>query len=194
MERDRQAQDPLSEWDRIKYGIFAGESGGDYNALFGFSNRDGGQFAGKPLTSMTVDEALAFANPSGGYGQWVKDQIGRVATPMGAYQIVGTTLKAAKAGLGLTGTEKMTPELQDRLGRWIYEQQGTGAWAGYKGPRDSYTPVNGGAQASYADNGLATPAPQTGQNQLAAPEPPQWSYNAFTLDPAAFMRQPNRLA
>lgn len=122
----------MTLWDTIKQNIFAGESGGDYNALFGYSNRPGGAFEGKPITQMTVDEALQFANPSGQYGQWVKGQIGRVATPMGAYQVVGTTLRDAKRGLGLTGSERMTPELQDRIGQWIYQTQGTGAWEGYK--------------------------------------------------------------
>ena len=129
----------------VKNGIFAGESGGDYDALFGFQNRPGGKFQNVKLTDMTVDQALQFAAPSGEYGQTVKGQIGRVATPMGAYQIVGTTLKAAKDGLGLTGNEVMTPELQDALGGWILANQGTGAWEGYKGPRDGYTPASGGA-------------------------------------------------
>jgi hypothetical protein len=30
--------------------------------------------------------------------------------------------------LGLTGNEKMTPELQDQIGLWIYQNQGPGAW------------------------------------------------------------------
>lgn len=114
--------------EQLKRMVFPGESGGDYNALFGYANRPGGQFAGVNLTDMTVDQALEFANPRGPYGQSVKSQIGRVATPMGAYQIVGTTLRAAKEGLGLTGSERMTPELQDRLGMWIYQNQGPGAW------------------------------------------------------------------
>ena len=140
--------------EEVKNGIFAGESGGDYNALFGFANRPGGKYENVKLTDMTVDEALAFANPSGDYGQTVKAQVGRVATPMGAYQIVGTTLRAAKEGLGLTGNEKMTPELQDQLGGWILAEQGTGAWEGYRGPRDSYTPASGGpASFSTASGG-----------------------------------------
>ena len=137
----------------VKNGIFAGESGGDYNALFGFQNRPGGKFQNVKLTDMTVDDALNFAAPSGEYGQTVKGQIGRVATPMGAYQIVGTTLRAAKDGLGLTGNEVMTPELQDALGGWILANQGTGAWEGYKGPRDGYTPASGGAVSMSASNG-----------------------------------------
>jgi hypothetical protein len=139
--------------EEVKNGIFAGESGGDYNALFGFSNRDGGQFSGAKLTDMTVDQALAFADPSGPYGQWVKGQIGRVATPMGAYQIVGTTLRAAKEGLGLTGNERMTPELQDQLGGWIYANQGTGAWEGYKGPQAAPEGGWGGSSVTMSAKG-----------------------------------------
>ena len=117
--------------DELKRNVFPGESGGDYNALFGYANRPGGQFAGTNLTDMTVDQALQFSSPSGPYGQSVEGQIGRVATPMGAWQVVGTTLKAAKQGLGLTGSEKMTPELQDAIGMWIYQNQGPGAWEGW---------------------------------------------------------------
>jgi Zeta toxin/D-alanyl-D-alanine carboxypeptidase len=129
-------------WFEIRNGIFAGESGADWNALFGYANRPGGPFEDVKLTEMTVDQALAFSDPSGPYGQWVArnrpDPQNGVATPMGAYQIVGTTLQAAKDGLGLTGDELMTPELQERLGQWIYRAQGTGAWQGYRGPRDSF--------------------------------------------------------
>jgi len=119
--------------DELKRNVFPGESGGDYNALFGYANRPGGQFSGVNLTDMTVDQALQFANPSGPYGQSVKGQIGRVATPMGAYQVVGTTLRGAKEGLGLTGNEVMTPQLQDAIGMWIYQNQGPQAWEAWGG-------------------------------------------------------------
>jgi hypothetical protein len=118
----------MDSLEYLKRNVFPGESGGDYNALFGYSNRPGGQFGGVNLTDMTVGQAVEFSNPSGPYGQWVKGQVGRVATPMGAYQVVGTTLRAAMKGLGLTGNEKMTPELQDQIGMWIYQNQGPGAW------------------------------------------------------------------
>ena len=132
--------------EQLKGMVFPGESGGDYNALFGYANRPGGQFAGVNLTDMTVDQALQFAAPSGAYGQSVKGQIGRVATPMGAYQIVGTTLRAAKDAMGLTGNERMTPETQDRIGMWIYQNQGPGAWEAWgKGG-------GGGGSASSGSN------------------------------------------
>jgi hypothetical protein len=133
--RQTASQGPAN-WAAIRAGIFKGESGGDPNALFGFSNRPGGQWANTKLTDMTVDEAINFSSPSGPYGQWVKAKIGRVATPMGTYQIVGTTLRGVKQGMGLTGSEKMTPELQEQMGQYIYKTQGTSAWEGYKGPAD----------------------------------------------------------
>lgn len=115
----------------LQSNVFPGESGGDYSALFGYANRPGGSFAGFDLTNMTVDQALAFADPNGPYASYVQNQIGRVATPMGAYQVVGSTLREAKRGLGLTGSEKMTPALQDHIAMWIYNNQGPGAWAGW---------------------------------------------------------------
>ena len=142
----------MADIDYLKRNVFPGESGGDYNALFGYSNRPGGQFAGVNLTDLTVDQALAFADPSGPYGQWVKGQVGRVATPLGAYQIVGTTLRGAKEGLGLTGSEKMTPELQDQLGMWIYQNQGPGAWEAWgKGGGSVTASSKGGAPMGLLD-------------------------------------------
>lgn len=159
----RISADAPAGWAEIRNGIFAGESGGDYNALFGFQNRRGGAFSRVRLTEMTVDQALAFAAPNGQYAQWVKSKIGRIATPMGAYQIVGKTLRAAKHGLGLRGDELMTADLQERLAHWIYRQQGTGAWEGYKGPRKSFVPV--GAEADAPRLG-PTSRGYTGTNQM----------------------------
>lgn len=136
------------DFDIIKRDIFRGESGGDYNALFNYQNRPGGLFDDVKITDMTVDAALDFAQPRSGYGNYVKmaNPEGVVATPMGAYQVVGRTLRDAKRGLGLRGDELMTPALQDRIGRYIYDTQGTGAWAGYKGP--AYGPANAKQEAA----------------------------------------------
>lgn len=131
---------------RIKAGIFAGESGGDYNALFGYQNRKPGA---PQVSQMTVGQVMDFTNPRGGYGQGVKRQIGRVATPVGAYQIVGTTLRDAVNKLGIDPNTPFNKETQDRLGDYILKTQGTRAWEGYKGPRapGSYSAPNG-ARAS----------------------------------------------
>ena len=157
-------------WEQIKNGIFAGESGGDYNALFGYQNRPGGRFANVKLTEMTVDEALAFSNPRGEYGQWVDGQIGRIATPMGAYQIVGRTLRAAKKGLGLNGDEVMTEALQDQLGIWIYRAQGTKAWEGYRGPRSAPVRFQGGDAPAPEFSAYNTRRGYTGDGYVSAGE------------------------
>lgn len=127
----------------LQSNVFPGESGGDYDALFEYSNRPDGRFSDVRLTEMTLDDALKFASPSGPYGQWVKSRVGRVATPMGAYQVVGSTLRDAKKGLGLRGDEQMTPELQDRIGLWIYQNQGPEAWEGWSSGGGSDTLAGG---------------------------------------------------
>lgn len=133
----------------VRQAIFKGESGGDYDTLYGNSHRAGGKFAGVKLTNMTVNEALEFSKAGGDYAEWSKSQKGvkpgTYATPMGAWQIVGSTLKRASKALGLKGDEKMTPELQDRIADYIYQTQGTNAWKGYRGPVQGgggYTPGN----------------------------------------------------
>jgi hypothetical protein len=135
----------------VRAGIFAGESGGDYDALYGYSNR-GGRFGNVRPTEMTVGEVMNFTQPRGEYGQWVKGQIGRVATPVGAYQVVGTTLRGAVEAGVLRPDEQFTPEVQDRLGDWILQTQGLGAWEGYRGPRDPSS-VRGGGQARGGGGG-----------------------------------------
>jgi hypothetical protein len=152
----------MATWPQIRAGIFAGESGGDYDALFGFSNRAGGPFSGSRITDMTVDQAIAFSDPSSPYGQWVKGKIGRVATPMGAYQVVGSTLRGAKNGMGLTGNERMDAATQDKIGQYILATQGTGAWEGYKGPGD---PNKYGTPSPYA----GMPDGPKGQEAYAPP-------------------------
>ena len=160
------------DWKRIQKGIFAGESGGDYNALFNYQNRPDGRFADIDLQNMTIDQALDFAKPSGKYGQYVKSQVGHVATPMGAYQIVGSTLRDAKRGLGLRGDELMTPEMQDRLGQWIYQKQGTGAWAGYK-PQPSSQDIADQTMTALGrgPRGILAPTEPEAQPMIAEQQP-----------------------
>ena len=146
----------------VRQAIFRGESGGDYDTLYGNSHRAGGKFAGVKLTDMTVNEALEFSKAGGEYARWSKTQKGvkpgTYATPMGAYQIVGTTLETAAKALGLKGNERMTPELQDRLGDYIYQTQGTGAWEGYRGPRKG----GGGYKPSNAATNTPASVPMVG--------------------------------
>lgn len=90
------------------------EGGGRYDTLFGHA-QNGGKFDGVDVSKMTLAELGAFASPSGEYGQWVKGQVGRVATPMGRHQIVGTTLRSAALEMGLSPDTVFGPQTQDAM-------------------------------------------------------------------------------
>jgi len=124
-----------TDWDAAKAKIIPRESGNDPNALLGFANREGGAFAGTNITDMTVDQAIEFARVGGPYANYSKTQTedGRVATPMGLYQIVGGTLADAKNAMGLTGDEKMTADLQESIAKHLYDTRGMQPWAASEG-------------------------------------------------------------
>lgn len=90
------------------------EGGGRYDTLFGHSQKNG-PFAGVDITKMTLGELKDFASPSGEYGNWVKGQVGRVATPMGRYQIVGTTLRSIAEQMGLPDDTLFDKKTQDAM-------------------------------------------------------------------------------
>jgi len=90
------------------------EGGGGYDTLFAFSNRKG-PFAGVDVTQMSIGQVKEFSAVGGQYGQWVKSKVGRVATPMGRYQFVGTTMKAVAAEMGLSDDTLFSPEVQDAM-------------------------------------------------------------------------------
>lgn len=94
--------------------VDAKEGGGRYDTLFGHS-QNGGKFSGVDVSKMTLDQLAQFSDPSGEYGQWVKGQVGRVATPMGRWQIVGTTMRNTAAKMGLPGNTVFSPEVQEMM-------------------------------------------------------------------------------
>lgn len=139
-----------NEVSSFKEAIDLTEGGGGYDTLFGYSNKDGKYFEGFKVSNMTIGEVKAFSDPKGEYGQWVKGQIGRVATPMGRYQFVGTTLKALADEMGLDDSTVFSPEVQDamfehyldkriRRGKTMEEKvsQVRQAWEGFKNIPDA---------------------------------------------------------
>ena len=166
--------------------IFAGESGGDYNALFNFQNREDGLFSDIKLTDMTLDEVLNFTNPRGAYANYVGlNNKGTISTPVGAYQVVGRTLRQAKEDLNLSGDEKFSKSLQDKIGRYIFNTQGVDAWEGYKGPRGQKEaksmalPTN---QKMNMSSGMASPLMQN-----LGMQPQQKGLMPFLRDPRTRM-------
>lgn len=74
-------------------------------------------FGGKaPITDMTIDEVLDH--------QDTMKAAGSPSTAAGRYQFLQKTLKTLKKELGLTGEEKMTPELQDGLAIHLMRRRG----------------------------------------------------------------------
>lgn len=94
--------------------IDATEGGGNYDTLFGHSQKSG-PFAGTKVSEMTIGQLSDFASPSGQYGQWVKGKVGRVATPMGRHQIVGSTLRNAASQMGLSPDTVFSPDVQNSM-------------------------------------------------------------------------------
>lgn len=140
-----------SEYTSFKDAIDATEGGAAYDTLFSFSQREGKRFAGVDVSKMSLRELKQFANPSGEYGQWVKKtlaesgQKARVATPMGRYQFVGSTLFGLAKEMGLSDDTIFDAKTQDMvfdyyLKKTINSADTTegkiaalrGAWEGFK--------------------------------------------------------------
>lgn len=124
------------------------EGGGNYDTLFGHAQK-GGQFGNVRVSQMPISEVIAFASPSGQYGQSVKNKVGHVATPMGRYQIVGSTLKQAAKEMGLDPSTPFSPQVQDAMATHIAQKAIAGksdsqainalrnTWEGFKSVPDS---------------------------------------------------------
>lgn len=95
------------------------EGGGNYSTLFGHSQREGGAFAGVDVSKMSIGEVLDFTKPTGAYAQWVAKQVGRVATPTGRFQIVGSTLRNAVKALGLATDAAFDATTQDKIAGYL---------------------------------------------------------------------------
>jgi len=90
------------------------ESQGNYNALF----RDASQQDVR-LTDMTLDQVRQLQQ------RLVAERGG---SPVGRYQIIDDTLDDLIARMGLSGHERLTPELQDRMGLLLARDAGFDAW------------------------------------------------------------------
>lgn len=92
------------------------ESRGNYNAVFGLGD------SAHDLSKYTLDGILA--------GQHFEALGGRVRgqSATGRYQIINKTLRGLKDELGLSGAERFTPELQDRLALQLLRRRGYDRW------------------------------------------------------------------
>ena len=99
-----------------------GTAGSDpYNTVLGKGKYG---LPNKPLTEMTLREAYAF-------GRTVRARHGS-SSALGAFQIVGRTMKQHMGAVGLGWDDKFSPENQRKLARDIARTEGLGAWEGFK--------------------------------------------------------------
>lgn len=128
-----------------------GTAGKDpYNVVLG-NGRYG--LPSKPLTDMSLAEAYAF-------GRTVRARHG-ASSALGAFQIVGRTMKTFMGEAGLTWQDKFSPENQRKLAAIIRKRQGTGAWEGFKvHPGERQRAITGGEIAPSAPPPTAGPPPK----------------------------------
>lgn len=95
------------------------ESGGDYDALLGHSQKN--RFSNIKVSNMTIGQLKQFGKE---YGQWSREYKRRnpqygsskvASTPMGRYQFVLTTLLENAQKMGLDDDTVFSPEVQDRM-------------------------------------------------------------------------------
>ncbi len=119
------------------------EGGGNYSTLFGHSQKD--KFSGVDVSKMTIGQLKEFSNPKGSYASFVKSKVGRVATPMGRYQFVGSTMSKVASEMGLSDDTVFDSKTQDAMfkfylnkrisqGKTMDEKvsQVRNAWEGFK--------------------------------------------------------------
>lgn len=92
------------------------DAGAGYNETLGYGMLTGGPV---DLTSMTLDEVDALQtsmlhNPA---NRWNSSAVGR-------YQIVRTTMRGLRDELGLSGSDRLTPDIQDRMATVLLNRRG----------------------------------------------------------------------
>jgi len=94
----------------------------------GYDRLLGGQedrFGVKP-SEMTVAEVLAFQKErgDGSYADYSKDTVGRIATPVGKYQVVGSTLQSLVDKGIVDENEMFDAATQERIGSYLIQSRG----------------------------------------------------------------------
>lgn len=109
---------------RILDFIAGAEARGNYNAYF--ANAD----STYDLSKLTLDQVMAW--------QKRRTDKGSPSSATGRYQFMRNTLAGLKVEMGLTGEEKFTPELQDRLALQLLRRRGYDRWKAGKMPTATF--------------------------------------------------------
>lgn len=122
------------------------ESNGNYNAWYAKANSK------EDLSAYTVDGILARQN--------AERRAGAKSTAAGRYQIIYKTLLGLKSQMGLSGNERFTPELQDKLALQLLRNRGYDRFRQGKMSLNSFT-------LELAKEWASLPDPRTGRSFYA---------------------------
>lgn len=95
-----------------------------YDTLYGNFEAKDTPFKGYSVSQQTVGDLINFSEPSGAYGSYVKPRLGKdteaykkglTSTPMGKYQIVGSTLRDLVNRMGLPKDTVFNKATQDSM-------------------------------------------------------------------------------
>lgn len=170
--------------------IDATEGAGNYDTLFGHSQRSG-PFVGMQVSQMRLGDLAKFSDPSGEYGRWVAQQTnGPIATPMGRYQIVGKTLRGAAQELGLGDDVLFNQHTQDQIAGHLATRRLAGAqtqdqkraalraeWHGLRNVSDAevdaaIAEIEGGGMGALTMSTKGSLGPDPNQPPVTPLEPP----------------------
>ncbi|AFL73583.1 hypothetical protein [Thiocystis violascens] len=101
------------------------ESHGNYNAWYNHADQHA-----VDLSTLTLDEVRTFQ-------QQLLDA-GNGGSAIGRYQFIPSTLEDLRERLELTGSERFTPALQDRLALVLARDAGVNDWVGGALPHDAF--------------------------------------------------------
>jgi hypothetical protein len=116
-DEERRRREQLIGASIVDSSLIQAESGGNPDALLGHSQDDFGWYP----SNQTIGENIEFANPDGDYAAFSREYLGgeNYSTPMGLYQITGTTLQdiVDRFGddIGVDLDTPFTPDVQQRL-------------------------------------------------------------------------------
>lgn len=103
------------------------EGDGNYDTLLGHAQKKGKAFAGFKASEKTIGFLKHFTQKNGKYAQYSKPYVdktkGNFSTPLGRYQIVGSTMAQAAKEMGLPDDTVFSKKVQDAMFQHLVKQR-----------------------------------------------------------------------
>jgi len=119
--------------ESVTQNVLRAREADNYDTLYGnFEKKKDSPVFDYKVTEKTLGELVEFSKPSNAYGKYVKPRLGKntearrkglTSTPMGKYQIVGTTLKGLIKDMRLPSDLVFNKETQDAMFLFLARQE-----------------------------------------------------------------------